>query len=312
MEKYLRNSIKNFLIKNDKKIVIYPYGKYGKMTKEILNNEYGIQEKYVVDNLLYKEYSFIKSVDELRKDYEENDDFVILIVVDYKTNANIIVHQQIMDFASVDRIMDVLSPSLYFCDWNYYNKFFHEKNIKHYVTECLQREIYVNGVQGAIAEAGVYKGETAKRINYLFPDRKLYLFDTFEGFDTRDLYEENINNRYNMKVDFSDTTVEEVMSYMLFPRNCIVKKGRFPESAEGIEERFAFVRLDMDLYEPIKAGLEFFYPRMAKGGYIAIHDCRSKNFDGAREALIDFCTMNHIGYVNMWDDLGTAVISVAL
>ena len=91
-----------------------------------------------------------------------------------------------------------------------------------------------------------------------------------------------------------------------------MKNGRFPESAEGIEDRFAFVRLDMDLYEPIKAGLEFFYPRMAKGGNIAIHDCRSKNFTGAREALIDFCTMNHIGYVNMWDDLGTAVISVAL
>ena len=113
-----------------------------------------------------------------------------------------------------------------------------------------------------------------------------------------------------MKIDFTDTSVEIVLEQMPYPQNCIIKKGWFPESAEGVEDTFAFVRLDMDLYEPIYAGLQFFYPCMAKGGYIAIHDCRSKNFDGAREAVVDFCKENHLNYICMPDELGTAVISI--
>ena len=37
-------------------------------------------------------------------------------------------------------------------------------------------------------------------------------------------------------------------------------------------EKFAFVSLDTDLYKPTLAGLEFFWPRMSKGGFIFIHD----------------------------------------
>lgn len=38
-------------------------------------------------------------------------------------------------------------------------------------------------LNGCVAEAGVFQGNFAKVINANFPDRKLYLFDTFEGFD---------------------------------------------------------------------------------------------------------------------------------
>ena len=51
---------------------------------------------------------------------------------------------------------------------------------------------------------------------------------------------------------------------MKFGDNCIVKRGVFPESAEGCtEERFAFVSIDADLYNPIYEGLNFFYPRLS-------------------------------------------------
>ena len=38
------------------------------------------------------------------------------------------------------------------------------------------------GVPGAAAELGVYRGFFARCINQLLPERKLYLFDSFEGF----------------------------------------------------------------------------------------------------------------------------------
>ena len=45
----------------------------------------------------------------------------------------------------------------------------------------------VEAVSGAVAELGVYKGDTAVLLNGLFPHRELYLFDTFEGFHEREI-----------------------------------------------------------------------------------------------------------------------------
>ena len=46
------------------------------------------------------------------------------------------------------------------------------------------------GVEGSVAELGCYKGDTSWQLNALLPERKLYLFDTFDGFDTRDIGKE--------------------------------------------------------------------------------------------------------------------------
>lgn len=42
-------------------------------------------------------------------------------------------------------------------------------------------------IEGNVAECGVFRGDSAKFINYYFSDRKLYLCDTFEGFDRSDM-----------------------------------------------------------------------------------------------------------------------------
>lgn len=42
-------------------------------------------------------------------------------------------------------------------------------------------------ISSSVAEAGVFRGEFAKYINQFFPDRKLYLYDTFEGFNASDM-----------------------------------------------------------------------------------------------------------------------------
>ena len=60
--------------------------------------------------------------------------------------------------------------------------------------ELVAREIDGNAVPGAVAELGVYRGEFARLINRAFPRRKLYLFDTFEGFDESDLKEDRASN----------------------------------------------------------------------------------------------------------------------
>ena len=48
-------------------------------------------------------------------------------------------------------------------------------------------QIRERNAAGQTAELGVYQGAFAAEIGRLFPDRRLYLFDTFEGFDEQDL-----------------------------------------------------------------------------------------------------------------------------
>ena len=139
-------------------------------------------------------------------------------------------------------------------------------------------EINRNQVGGSVAELGVYKGEFASYLNRYFPDKMLYLFDTFEGFDARD---EHDKDEYESSSPmFTDTNVELVLARMHFPDNIIVRKGYFPDTAVGLEDTFCFVSLDTDLYKPILQGLEYFYPRLERGGYIFIHDYDKVNWPG--------------------------------
>lgn len=149
--------------------------------------------------------------------------------------------------------------------------------------------VYKNNIFGAVAEAGVFQGEFAKVINESFFDRKLYLFDTFEGFDAKDIAYEEQNGYSSAKAGYLNITTEElVMKKMKYPENCIIRKGYFPDSAEGIAEKFCFVNLDMDLYKPTLEGLRFFYPRMNPGGIIVVHDYFTEGYEGVNAALEEF------------------------
>ena len=175
--------------------------------------------------------------------------------------------------------------------------------------ELVADEIKSKNVKGNIAELGVYKGKFARYLNRYFPDRILYLFDTFEGFDNQDKKKEIENEFSTGDQDFSNTSVNEVLSRMKFQDKCVIKKGYFPDSAKGLNDEFAFVSIDTDLYDPIYNGLVFFYPRLVKGGYIFIHDYNNDGYKGAKQAVDLFCKQNNITLVPIPDAAGTAIIT---
>lgn len=285
--------------------VIYPYGNNGKIAKDILNKDFGIQERFIVDNNLADGINIFDS--NYLRELVPTEDFVILVTVHMTSEYYAETHKQI-SFVPTQRMIDIFSVSSFFNPWNFYEKAA-LKDSKLSIIEMISREIYERKLSGEVAEAGVYMGHTAQWINRLFPDRRLYLFDTFEGFRNEDLDTEDANNRFHLQIDFSDTTEEIVLNKLIYPQQCIIKKGWFPQTAEGIDELFCFARLDMDLYAPTLAGLNYFYDHIIEG-YICVHDCRSRNFDGARAAVEEFCNKKGIGFVCMPDDLGTAVISI--
>jgi len=174
--------------------------------------------------------------------------------------------------------------------------------------ELCAYEINTKKVKGEIAELGVYQGKFARLMTMAFPDRKLYLFDTFEGFDERDIKAQKMElPSCDAKAgDLKGYAAERVLERMPIKKNVIIKKGWFPQSLGGLEEKFCFVSLDADLYNPIYEGLKYFYPRLSKGGYIFVHDYNIKD-EGAKRAVMQFSEEANAPYFPMTDSDGTAV-----
>ena len=188
-----------------------------------------------------------------------------------------------------------------------------DKNYFDYVRlaslELVSFEIANKKLEGNVAELGVYKGKFARYINQYFPDRTLYLFDTFEGFNETDIINETQSQFSGGDQNFSDTSVAAVLKLMPHPGQCKTFKGYFPDSAKNVDDKFVFVSLDADLYDPLYAGLKFFYPKLVKGGYIFVHDFNNDSYRGARKAVEVFCKEESINYMPMPDSGGSAIIT---
>ncbi|MDR3562907.1 MAG: TylF/MycF/NovP-related O-methyltransferase [Negativicutes bacterium] len=169
--------------------------------------------------------------------------------------------------------------------------------------------IGIRNVPGAIAELGVYQGETAAFLNSLFPDRILHLFDTFEGFVEADVSAEVAQGYSEAHAgDFKDTDVARVLARLPHPDQVTLHQGFFPATTEGVEATFALVSLDVDLYAPTLAGLEWFYKRLNPGGYIFIHDYNNLRYMGVRHAVDDFLTKVSAPVVALPDFAGSLIV----
>ena len=174
----------------------------------------------------------------------------------------------------------------------------------------LMRSLVEAKIDGAIAEVGVYKGQTAKLFHHYMPDRRIYLFDTFEGFSEADAgADPAAASVYKLDGNFTDTSLALAQATVAARNdNVRFKKGYFPDSAddEVAAETFALVHLDADLEAPIASGLRYFWPRLAPGGFIVAHDYNA--WPGARRAVDAFCAEFKVFAMPMPDKSGSAVI----
>lgn len=153
----------------------------------------------------------------------------------------------------------------------------HNDYVRLATLELLCRRL--TAVPGVAAELGVYRGFFARCINLLLPERKLYLFDSFEGFA------EEARATDSFQAAHRNTAIDKVLDIMPHPESITVKPGFFPESLEGLEERFCLVSLDVDFELATLEGLRYFWPRLHKGGYLLLHDWGSPSLPGVAQAL---------------------------
>jgi hypothetical protein len=150
-------------------------------------------------------------------------------------------------------------------------------------------------IEGAVVECGVYRGWSAHYINKYFFDRRMFMFDTFNGFSKDDIRQEsspNANiwlNRDGADEVFKKGCRELSTRRCYYRTELVVCEGYVPDTFIGLEnESFAFVNLDMDLFKPQYEALKFFAPRLCKGGVICLHDYYKKNIPGTKQAVDEF------------------------
>jgi len=121
---------------------------------------------------------------------------------------------------------------------------------------------------GAFAEVGAFRGDSAEIACRAKGECTFYVFEAFDGLRSAS---ETLDSRFR---DGLFASKEEGLRSRLrqYPSTEIIA-GYFPETAAGVlREKFSYVHIDLDLYEPTATALRFFYPRMLSGGRIIVHD----------------------------------------
>ena len=179
--------------------------------------------------------------------------------------------------------------------------------VKH---ELFKRILNVNG---NIVECGVFNGAGlftwAQLSNIYEPTnhtRKIFGFDTFEGFPSVVESKDNTGVLRSKKGDLKGSTYDQIMKsvekysaerQLAHIPNVHLVQGNFMETSEQYLEKqqqaiVALLYLDFDLYEPTKKALEVFLPRMPKGAIIAFDELDCESFPGETLAMLEMLDLN--------------------
>lgn len=166
---------------------------------------------------------------------------------------------------------------------------------RHYTLNQLMKQAMSLAKSACVAECGCWRGLSAYQLAYHLKaadfNNRLIIFDSFEGlsdFKTEDTRNNKILNPEKRKKEFSCSmkVVQENLKEFGFIE---YKKGWIPERFSEVSDlKFALVHIDVDLYQPIKDSLEFFYPRLISGGIIVLDDYGYIAFPGAKQATDEF------------------------
>ncbi len=143
----------------------------------------------------------------------------------------------------------------------------------------------ITSVPGDTAECGVYKGATSYLICQAIKDapRTHFIFDSFEGLSQP----ASEDGKHWMKGDLA-TPLERTKANLPFS-NVSYHKGWIPDRFQDVaDRRFAFVHIDVDLYQPTLDSVKFFYPRINRGGIMVCDDYGFLTCPGATKAFDEF------------------------
>jgi len=150
----------------------------------------------------------------------------------------------------------------------------------------------VRHVEGDTADIGVRFGTSSFFILCGTDNaaKQHHMFDSFEGLSEPTPEDSGAGQQTVWKQGHL-LAEEEVTKKNLhmYEDRCHYYKGWVPARFPEVRDRkFAFVHIDVDLYQPTRDTLEFFYQRVSPGGVIVCDDYGSVLCPGARKAMDEF------------------------
>lgn len=188
-------------------------------------------------------------------------------------------------------------------------------------------------ILGDFVECGVWRGGSSMLIakmlaNRNLSDRKIYLYDTFEGmseptqddmdFSGRDaavMLKENEHQKETSVWCLAD--LRDVSNNMILTGfsmdNIIFVKGKVEDTIPGTlpSEPIALLRLDTDWYESTKHELIYLFPKLAEKGILIIDDYG--HWEGCKKAVDEYLTEHKINILlNRIDYTGRVGVKISV
>jgi len=173
----------------------------------------------------------------------------------------------------------------------------------------------VLNVNGSIVECGVHNGGglfTWAILSSIFEPtnhtRKIFGFDTFEGFPELSSIDKVEQNEHAIKNGLASDSYEELQKGIQIldnwrPLGHIPKiqliKGDFCETVSDFLHKnphvvIAMLYLDFDIYKPTKIALEMLISRMPKGGVIVFDELNNELWPGETVAVHEVMGLNKL------------------
>jgi hypothetical protein len=167
-------------------------------------------------------------------------------------------------------------------------------------------------IKGCIVECGVHHGgglmSWAKLSSTLEPyalDRRIFGFDTFEGFPEIDNKDKSLEGNeqsrvggfqtgYNVYQELQQLIKEYDENRFLnqFQKVFLVKGDALETIPRFVKEHpyliISLLFLDFDLYAPTKVALEHLMPRLCKGSILAFDEINNPWWPGETEAMLEY------------------------
>lgn len=159
-------------------------------------------------------------------------------------------------------------------------------------------------IKGSIVECGVHIGgglmtfaKLSANLEPIAIDRKIVGFDTFNGFPSISEKDYEIKHFFNEEFDMYEELIKAIH---VFDDNRFLNQYQKVELIKGdacqtIPDYLnknphlvvSLLFLDFDLYEPTKIALEYFLPRIPKGGIIAFDELNNEYWKGETIAALE-------------------------
>ena len=161
-------------------------------------------------------------------------------------------------------------------------------------------------LDGAMVECGCWKGLSSfimlsdlQRRDADFKGKGYFICDSFAGLSEPTNHDVIHDPKVGVEVGgqsggFS-ASLEEVRANLSEFPEVDFYPGWLPQSLNDIpDQAYRFVHIDLDLHEPIQGTVEYFYPRLVRGGILLCDDYGSLLWPGAKNAIDQYCRQHAI------------------